>query len=204
MALNAAKREPYRDKYSKFTWSSHFGFNSISDKDNEIPADQALVFRNIETGVCATRAPAGVTDGKLLDDGVETTWFAQLGDWKFDVVSRVRFIGEYEERTHQITAPPEAVGKVEVARRLLRRCRRLACDAASMVHLWPSQATSASNRDDGDGQPDPREGVVPAGRSERSPAPQMTFASIAYASPMPLAKDDVLRRGEELKSAWKA
>ena len=117
MALNAAKREPYRDKYSKLSWSSHFAFNSISDKDDpRVPADQALVFRNLETGVSATRAPAGVTGGKLLDDGVETTWFAQLGDWKFSVVSTVRFRdrGDTETRTHIVTAPADAVGKVEV------------------------------------------------------------------------------------------
>jgi hypothetical protein len=34
--------------------------------------------------------------------------------------------------------------------------------------------------------------------------PQMTTALIAYASPEPPAKADVVRRGEELVAAWKA
>src|SRR5204862_5182095 len=106
-------RDAYRDKYSKFVWSSHFGFNSIKDVDH-VPADQALVFREIGSGKEATRAPGGVSDGKLLKDGVETTWWAKLGEWKFDVVSTIRVSGEREERTHEVTAPADAVGKVEV------------------------------------------------------------------------------------------
>jgi hypothetical protein len=110
---NSAKREPYRDKYSKFVWSSHFAFCALKDADH-VPADQALVFREIASGKEATRAPAGATEGKLLEDGVETTWFAKVADWQFDVVSTIRINGETETRTHRITAPAEAVGKVEV------------------------------------------------------------------------------------------
>src|SRR5439155_12969437 len=66
---NSAKRDAYRDKYGKFSWSSHFGFNS---SNNRIPPDQTLVFRVKESSQEATRAPGGVTEGKLLDDGVET------------------------------------------------------------------------------------------------------------------------------------
>ena len=45
---------------------------------------------------------------------METTWFAQLGDWKIDVVSTIQIDGEKETRTHRVTAPAEAVGKVEL------------------------------------------------------------------------------------------
>jgi hypothetical protein len=110
---NSAKRDAYRDKYSKFAWSSHFGFNSIKDLDH-VPPDQALVFRDKESGKEATRAPNGVTQGKLLEDGVETTWWAQLNDWKFTVTSTLRIAGDAETRVHRVTAPAEAVGKVEV------------------------------------------------------------------------------------------
>lgn len=112
-ARNSAKRDPYRDKYSKFVWSSHFGFCATKDADH-VPPDQALVFREIATGKESTRAPNGVTDGKLLDDGVETTWWAKLGEWKFDVVSTIRLKGDVITRSHTINAPPEAVAKVVV------------------------------------------------------------------------------------------
>jgi len=199
MSQNAAKREPYRDKYSKFSWSSHFGFNSINDKD-KVPADQALVFRNIETGVCATRAPAGVTDGKLLDDGVETTWFAQLGDWKFDVVSRVRILGEFEERTHRITAPADAVGKIE----LIEGSCAKPLDGPEMVQLWPIQGYERVETATLDMANLVHAKVSFQQAIGKLTAAQVTVALISYASPKPLASDDVMRRGEALKSKWRA
>jgi hypothetical protein len=33
---------------------------------------------------------------------------------------------------------------------------------------------------------------------------EVTLAAIFFASPQPPAKDEVMRRGEELKAAWKA
>jgi hypothetical protein len=112
-AQNSAKRDAYRDKYNKFTWSSHFGFCAAGEKE-PIPPDQALVFRDIKTGAMATRSPNGVTDAQLLDDGVETTWWAKLNDWNFKVVTRVRLIGDIEQRTHHVIAPAGAVNKVEL------------------------------------------------------------------------------------------
>lgn len=111
---NSAKRDTYRDKYAKFVWSSHFGYcASAADDKKNIPPDQALVFRHSETGECATRAPNSVTASKLTHDGVETTWFAQLGDWKFEVTSLIPFLPVCTT-THFVTAPQEAVGKIEV------------------------------------------------------------------------------------------
>src|SRR5437667_8687442 len=110
---NSAKRDAYRDKYSKFVWSSHFGFSSRIDPEG-VPHDQALVFRETATKKEATRAATGVIEGKLLADGVQTTWFAQLGEWKFTVTSTIRMQGDVETRRHRITAPAGAVGKVEV------------------------------------------------------------------------------------------
>jgi hypothetical protein len=198
MSQNAAKREPYRDKYSKFSWSSHFGFNSINDKER-VPADQALVFRNIETGACATRAPAGVTAGKLLDDGVGTSWFAQLGDWKIEVVSRVRIVGEFEERTHRITAPAEAVGKVEI----VEGSRAKPVDGPELVHLWPIRGYDRVETATLDMANLLYAKVSFQQAIGKLTGPQVTVALISYASPKPPATDEVMRRGEELKSAWR-
>jgi hypothetical protein len=143
MSQNAAKRDAYREKYSKFSWSSHFGFNATGEKDKP-PADQALVFRRIADGVCATRAPAGVTEGKLLDDGVETKWFAMLGDWRFDVVSRVRLIGEYEERTHRIVAPGRRGGEGRAPGRFVFPAA--GCGRGDGAALAGGRVTSASRR----------------------------------------------------------
>jgi hypothetical protein len=111
-ARGVHRRDYYRDKYTKFSYSTHFPFNVILEKDRA-PWDQALVLRNTKTGHCAGRA--GVTDGMLLDDGVETKWWIVLDEVRFDVVSRIRLTGEYEDRTHTISAPPNwTAGDVQV------------------------------------------------------------------------------------------
>jgi hypothetical protein len=142
-----------------------------------------------------------VSEGKLLDDGVETTWFAMLGDWRFDVVSRVRLIGEYEERTHRIVAPVEAVGKVE----LFEGSYAIPADAgAARVYLWAAagydhvELVTLENANLIHAKVRYQQAVG------KLTAAETTTAVIAFASLRRPAKDEILRRGEELKSAWKA
>ncbi len=95
-ARNIAKKPYYRDKYDKFVYSSHFPFNVvIIDKrpaglaDQAIPIDQTLVFCSKDGLNTAGRT--GVKDGSLLDDGIETKWWSQLGNLRFQItVSRIR------------------------------------------------------------------------------------------------------------------
>src|SRR4030095_15065926 len=84
-ARNVPKREPYRDKYTKLVYSSHFPFNTMKDADHA-PWDQDVICRDAE-GKCATRL--AVTDGKLFEDGVETTWTTKLGDKEASVTSQI-------------------------------------------------------------------------------------------------------------------
>ena len=104
-ARNVPKREPYRDKYTKLVCSSHFPFNTMKEKDYA-PWDQAVVFRDAE-GKCATRL--AVTDGKLLEDGVETTWTTKLGNKTVSVTTQVRLAEEFEFRKHTVQADPAAL-----------------------------------------------------------------------------------------------
>lgn len=203
-SLNAPKREPYRDKYAKFCWSSHFAFNSSGDREN-VPPDQALVFRNVETGACATRAVTGIVGGaaggRLLPGaaGVETTWFAQLGDWRFDVVSRIRILGEYEERTHRITAPAAAVGKVE----LIEGTYAVPPDGPEMIHLWPIAGYEKVEEQTLENVNLIHRSVRLLKTTCRLTATETTVASLHFASPKPPPKEEMIRRGEELKKTWK-
>lgn len=110
-ARNESRRPRYRDGYHKFSYSSHFPFNYISREDRST-WDQALVFRNLQTDLCYGRS--GIKSGALTADGIETEWWAQLGDLRFDVKSRIVVTGEFEKRTHVINAPVEALNKIEV------------------------------------------------------------------------------------------
>lgn len=99
-ARNVPKRDFYRDKYTKLVCSSHFPFNALQNPDF-IPWDQAVVFRNAE-GKCAGRL--AVTEGRLIDDGVETTWTTKLGEREIAVTTQVRLAGEFELRKHVVHA----------------------------------------------------------------------------------------------------
>ena len=107
-ARNETRRPRYRDGYQKFSYSSHFPFNYNAQEDRST-WDQALVFRNNQTGLCSGRS--GIKSGTLTADGIETQWWAQLGDLRFDVITRISVNGEFEKRTHVITAPVNALNK---------------------------------------------------------------------------------------------
>ncbi len=107
-ARNESRRPRYRDSYQKFSYSSHFPFNYIAQQDR-VTWDQALVFRNNQTGFCSGRS--GIKSGTLTADGIETEWWAQLGDLRFDVITRISVNGEFEKRTHVVTAPLSALNK---------------------------------------------------------------------------------------------
>jgi hypothetical protein len=107
-ARNESRRPRYRDGYHKFSYSSHFPFNYISREDRST-WDQALVFRDNKTGLCYGRS--GIKSGSLTADGIETEWWAQLGDLRFDVKTRIGIDGEFEKRTHVITAPGRSLNQ---------------------------------------------------------------------------------------------
>src|SRR5205085_10611512 len=76
----------YRDKYTKFSYSSHFPFNMLKEKDR-VAGDAALYFRDPKTGVVAARA--GIKRGELIENGVEIEWWTMLAKQRVEVISRV-------------------------------------------------------------------------------------------------------------------
>jgi hypothetical protein len=103
-ALTYRGGSEYRDKYTKFSYSSHFPFNLLKEKDG-VAGDAALYFRDPLTGVVAARA--GIKRGELIENGVEIEWWTVLEKQRIDVVSRVEVMGDVEKRTHTVTAPRE-------------------------------------------------------------------------------------------------
>jgi hypothetical protein len=213
---NAAKRDVYRDKYIKFAWSSHFPPDVATDRE-KVPFDQALVFIDRGTGRCAARAPAGVTSGKLLEDGVESTWWAQHGDWRFDVVTRVRLVGDFEHHEHRITAPQEAVGKIIVAEGAYALGDDGSADdaqdenAGTWAVLQSRFGTVGMWRLRGHERLERRrvEGLNLVHRRTRGlwafcaiAAAQTTVATLHYASPKPPHKNEIARLGNELAKRW--
>lgn len=100
-ARNTPRRDYYRDKYNKFASSSSFPFNVLQANKDFAPWDQALVFRDTASGVCASRIFPDT--GELLADGVRTTWSTRLNGQKVTVISTIRLAGDFEYRMHAVT-----------------------------------------------------------------------------------------------------
>ena len=116
-ALHTPRRAAYRDKYNKFVWSSAFPFNVIQHEKETSPWDQALVFREPATGVCACRIFPDA--GELLDDGVRTIWSTKLNGRTIQVVSTIRLAGEFEHRNHLLSSPVASLAEPNPAERQL-------------------------------------------------------------------------------------
>lgn len=92
----------YRDKYSKFSYSTHFPWNIVKDK-NRCALDAALIFRDPKTGEMAGQA--GVVSGRLTGDGYQREWWAMLGGARINVRTTIAVSGLYEYRRHEVKAP---------------------------------------------------------------------------------------------------
>jgi len=101
-SVNGHNTPDYRDKYAKFSYSSHFPYSILKEKDRCV-WDNTLVFRDQATGLMAGRT--AMLGGKLLADGVEREWEARLGEQRIRVTSVLRISGEWEYRKHEIDAP---------------------------------------------------------------------------------------------------
>lgn len=86
----------YRDRYTKFSYSSAFPFQMGH-------WDGTLAFRDRNSGSMAWRM--GVVSGRLTHDGYETEWWTELNGTRINVVSRVSPDGDHERREHLIKAP---------------------------------------------------------------------------------------------------
>lgn len=99
-----ARREPYRDKYFKLGYSSHFFFNVIQEKDR-VPWDQTVVLRDRASGACYGRS--NIKSGELTKDGYHTIWIIPVDGKDVQIDTTTRIEGEFEHRTHVITAPAD-------------------------------------------------------------------------------------------------
>jgi hypothetical protein len=215
------RREYYRDKYIKFSYSSAFPFNVLQVK-GRCPWDQTLVFRDKQSGECVGRSAS--TRGEVLPDGVQTHWAVQLGKLTFEVTTRLRIIGEFEERTHAITAPAAAVDRVEfldgsypLGLRVDEKYDRqqgpdwtsLRSDNTGLLISWKISgydkievAEAFEEKNLTVNIAHPRMAVISA--NGNLSGKRMTLGSLHYASPKPMDHAEVLKRGGELVAAWKA
>lgn len=217
-AFPAARRETYRDKYMKFVASSAFPFNTLQGKE-QVPADQMLVFYDPNAKKWAGRLSCDL--GDLTEDGALTEWTAKLGEHAIKVRTRLRILGEFEERVHEIEAPEGAVGiemmegsypmglgeGEEVAsnsideRMLLRSAKR-----GALVATWKGRAFDSFEITRSVGEQTrvnliyPRMAVITM--KGRITGPKMTLTSLHYASAKPIEEKLMLEQAKEMMAKW--
>ncbi|MCX6622610.1 MAG: DUF2264 domain-containing protein [Acidobacteria bacterium] len=105
----------YRDKYAKFSYSSHFPYSTapLGEETRPTRLDNQLAVRHRSSGRLA--ANIGCTAGRLLDQGLEREWWWELDGLRFQIRSRWTITGDGEIRRHEVSAPPAALhGEYEI------------------------------------------------------------------------------------------
>jgi hypothetical protein len=109
---DAAHYEPsYRDKYAKFSYSSHFPFATA-------PLEQLATAPTRLDGMLAVRHTAsgrlsseyGCTSGHLTATGLVREWWCQMDGHRFTVRTEWSITGDTERRRHEVTAPEGLTG----------------------------------------------------------------------------------------------
>ncbi len=100
----------YRDKYAKFSYSSHFPFSTAPLGEDKLPTrlDNQLAVRHRSSGRLA--AEFGGAGGRLTKTGLEREWWCQIDGLRFEIRSAWSITGNGERRQHRITAPEAATG----------------------------------------------------------------------------------------------
>jgi hypothetical protein len=218
------KKVRYRDQYIKFAYSSHFPFNLINRADR-CPWDQTLVFRNRKDRTSVGRG--GIIRGELMDDGTLTEWWAQAGNFKFQVITRIRIKDEFEHHTHVVTVPAGAEsGELEIVEgsyalgllkgeqpqhekvgawqfigsarsgHLIGTCNLEGYDLTDITTHFDQDTAHSVNA------------VYPAVavntlRAKPKPS-RIKLTSLHYASPRPLAKQEIIKRAGEFVAGIKS
>ncbi len=191
----------YRDKYSKFSYLSHFPFN-LSQSTRDLVADNAIVFRNRVTGECAYRKH--VVRGSIAGNATHTLWNATLGGTTFEIDSRIEFIGDFERRTHRVSANGDVKdvdviegsaalgGELEGAPPLLRSTE------GSAIAAWTGSKQDRIDvlRTEGQNVIHRRAAVLTYTTPVR--VKPFTLTHVFYASPVPLEHQALDSRAREL------
>ena len=102
----------YRDKYNKFSYSSHFPMDIVQQPDI-CPWDNALVLRDRRSRKSGGRGALG--ESRLLAAGIEIAYPLVYGNVTAMVRTTILAEGEFELRVHRVIAPAEIDSTLELA-----------------------------------------------------------------------------------------
>lgn len=206
-SINGHNAPDYRDKYTKFTYSSHFPFSILKDKTRCV-WDNVLVFRDPASDAMAGRS--AMLGGGLLADGVERKWSVALGGRKIEVASVLRIDGEFEYRRHLIEGAeglealegsyPLGLGSSEEFTALdWAGGKAIQKRGGALVALWPVAGWKAVGVDEQTGVNIVYPRAAVATLRVTIPAGGARLESIHYASPSALPRAAILQKLDELR-----
>jgi hypothetical protein len=111
-AKSSKTQADYRDKYNKFSYSTHFPF-CITHRQDICPWDNALVLRDKRSRRSAGRGD--FTESRLVPGGMEVAYPIQYGALTVNIRTTVLADGEFEARLHRVIAPTDLDPGIEIA-----------------------------------------------------------------------------------------
>lgn len=206
-AKSTKKDLHYRDKYNKLAYSSHFPF-AVNHTAGRPTADNIVLLRDPSTGELACRGD--VEESAVEAERVELAYEIRLGQVTARVRTWLRWRGDFEMRTHVVTASGEGLERLEILEGGVPYVDRPAdLNPAAMqpffpeVHLkvWNLRGWKGARTDEGDGS-------VWYGRHKVQVlwaplAAKMTLASLRYTSPKAVPKDKVEEEAQRFLALYR-
>lgn len=197
----------YRDKYNKLAYNSHFPF-AVNHEDGKPTLDNTLLLRDPATGRRACRGP--IEDYTVEAEKVELAYEIRLGGVTAKVQTVIRWRGDFEMRTHLVTASGEGLERLEIVEGGVPYVDRPAdLNLGAMQPYFPEVHLKVWNLRGWKGaRTEEAEGSVWYGphkvQTAWAPlAPRMGLASLRYTSPKAVPKERVEEEAQRFLALYR-
>ncbi len=204
----STKNDPhYRDKYNKLAYNSHFPF-AVNHEPGRPTADNAVLLRDPATGECAGRGP--VEESSVEAERVELVYEIRLKGVTARVRTEIRWRGDFELRSHFVTASGEGLEKLEIIEGGAPYVDRpVDLNAAAMQPFFPEIHLKVWNLRGWKGaRTEEQDGSVWYGRHKVQVAwaplaAKMSLVSLRYTSPKAVPKDKVEEEAQRFAALYR-
>lgn len=204
----STKTEPhYRDKYNKLAYNSHFPF-AVNHQPGRPTADSTVLLRDPSTGECACRGP--VEESSVEAERVELVYEIRLKGVTAKVRTEIRWRGDFEVRSHFVTASGEGLEKLEIVEGGVPYVDRpVDLNVAAMQPFYPEIHLKVWNLRGWKGaRTEEHDGSVWYGKHKVQVAwaplaPKMSLVSLRYTSPKAVPKDKVEEEAQRFAALYR-
>jgi hypothetical protein len=204
----STKTEPhYRDKYNKLAYNSHFPF-AVHQDPARPTADNIVLLIDPATGERACRGP--VEEFTVEAERVELVYEIRLKGVTARVRTSIGWRGDFELRSHLVTASGEGLEKLEIVEGGVPYVDRpVDLNLAAMQPFFPEIHLKVWNLRGWKGaRTEEEEGSVWYGRHKVQMvwaplAPKMNLVSLRYTSPKAVPKDKVEEEAQRFAAAYR-